>query len=318
MANFYFSSDLITSIKERAFIPQNQNTFTESTLLRFATEEMMIGIVPKIVSLHEDYFLYTDNIPIQSNVSRYRIPYRALGNKLNDLAYLDNNNRVREMTRLSKADLPDYQGNYITNQIAAFYLEGNDAVLTPSVGSSPGGSLLFAYYMRPSKLVNEDRAGKIIDINTTTGEITFEELPSNFSLSTKLDMIMGQSPHKIITYDILPTVVNTSAKSVTFDLEDIPSELSVGDYILEAEETIIPQIPSDLHVMLAQRVACRCLEAMGDAQGLATAKASLAEMEVSMLPMIENRVESAPLKVINRHGHLRQNLYGRVRGSWRG
>jgi len=87
----------------------------------------------------------------------------------------------------------------------------------------------------------------------------------------------------------------------------MPDELSVGDYVAEAEQCIIPNIPTDLHSMLAQRIACRCLEALGDMQGLQMANQKLAEMELKTGSIIDNRVEGAPLKVVNRHGFLRQS-----------
>jgi hypothetical protein len=87
----------------------------------------------------------------------------------------------------------------------------------------------------------------------------------------------------------------------------IPDELSIGDYVAEAGQCIIPSIPTELHSMLAQRVACRCLEALGDMQGLQMANQKLSEMELKTGSLIDNRVEGAPLKVVNRHGFLRQS-----------
>jgi len=87
----------------------------------------------------------------------------------------------------------------------------------------------------------------------------------------------------------------------------LPDEMIVGDYVAQANQTIIPNIPTELHSMLAQRVACRCLEALGDMQGLQMANQKLAEMELKTGSLIDNRVEGAPLKVVNRHGFLRQS-----------
>jgi hypothetical protein len=87
----------------------------------------------------------------------------------------------------------------------------------------------------------------------------------------------------------------------------IPDELVIGDYIAQARQCIIPNIPTELHSMLAQRVACRCLEALGDMQGLQIANQKLAEMELKTGSLLGNRVEGAPLKVVNRHGFLRQS-----------
>lgn len=86
----------------------------------------------------------------------------------------------------------------------------------------------------------------------------------------------------------------------------IPRGMLAGDIIGLAETTIIPQIPSELHPMLAQGAAMRCLEALGDTQGLQNAAAKLADMEQKTATLIENRVESSPLKVVPRHSLLRR------------
>lgn len=94
----------------------------------------------------------------------------------------------------------------------------------------------------------------------------------------------------------------------------IPTKLNINDVIALPEETSIPQIPIELHSMLAQRVAMRCLESMGDTAGLQAAAAKLADMEIKTGNLLNDRVESAPLKVVPRHSLMRKNSrksYGR-------
>ena len=86
----------------------------------------------------------------------------------------------------------------------------------------------------------------------------------------------------------------------------IPKKLNVDDVIALPEETSIPQIPIELHPMLAQRVVMRCLEALGDTPGLQAAAAKLADMEAKTASLIDNRVESAPLKVVPRHTPIKR------------
>jgi len=58
MGIFYTSETLIDSVKRRIAIPTNQNTYTDADILAFADEELALGIVPTIMSLHEDHLLY--------------------------------------------------------------------------------------------------------------------------------------------------------------------------------------------------------------------------------------------------------------------
>ena len=97
------------------------------------------------------------------------------------------------------------------------------------------------------------------------------------------------------------------ANSITFTTEELPDNLQVNDYVALAEETHIPQLPSELIPILSQRVAIKCLESMGDTEGMGNASRELARLEENAYTLIDNRVEGAPRKVVNRTGHLRNN-----------
>ncbi|NBX74721.1 MAG: hypothetical protein EBQ89_10570 [Alphaproteobacteria bacterium] len=86
--------------------------------------------------------------------------------------------------------------------------------------------------------------------------------------------------------------------------------LKVGDYICLANESIIPQIPPDLHTVLAERTAARILAAIGDQAGLAVANQKIAEMELRQGNVLDQRVEGAPEKITARHSLLRYGKMG--------
>lgn len=309
----YLTTDtLIASVKRRASIPANQQTFQEEDFLAFANEELDIGIVPHVLSFHEEYFVYTELVPLESNVSRYQIPARAVGNRLRELAYQDQSGNVFEMSRVTVEDYPSYQNNVVQSSFTLFYVEGTDIVLVPETGGSPVGYLRFSYYLRPNELVPQNQVAMITNISRQTGEISVNSIPEDMDVADVLDLVQTGSPHKTLALDITATAFNTSTNTITFDPTDIPASLVVGDHIALAQQTIVPQVPSDLHSMLAQRIAARCLESLGDNQGLEAANAKLGEMEQKTGSLIDNRVEGAPLKIVNKHSILKRNkLYWR-------
>ena len=133
-------------------------------------------------------------------------------------------------------------------------------------------------------------------------------------------MMSSKTPFSILdieparpAMDLNATAINTLAKTVTFDPNDIPNTLEIGDYLMQKEESIVPQIPSETHVILAQRVACRCLEAMGDIQNLQAATLKLQELENKAGNIIDNRVEDAPQKIVNRNSILRITAVNKFR-----
>ncbi len=387
-------------------LPVTNVTYREKDFLAFANEEMDMAMVPYVMSFHEDYFVFSEDIPLVPGETSYPIPYRSVGNKLRDIQYHDASNNVYEMSRIGVGDKPYFQyGTGVSPfPLRTFSIEGSNIVLAKdsvpappglslvgtaagstiakpfhgistgqaarltagtlpnvsngqlvyiravdsstlafatsetganssnpadwividgavnatlelvfTVGYASGENLLAYYYIRPSKLVSESRVMIVTNINRTAGTVEVNNIPVNldntslFAAGTVIDFIQVKSPHKCLSIDKSIVGVNLLTKVLTFDPDDIPKNLAVGDHVALAEECIIPQIPTDLHSMLAQRIACRCLEAMGDREGLAAANAKLAEMELKGGTLVDSRVEDAPFKVTNRHGFLRRN-----------
>ena len=311
MAIVLTTNKLIESVKRRASIPENQSTFDEEDFLAFANEELGLSLIPAIMRLHEDYFLYRETQVLEDNEDTYPIPERAIGNKLRELQYIDQNNNHFEMTRISVGDIPDYQGLFTQNHAYTYFVENNNIKLLPQTQGNTSGSLLFFYYIRPNELVSESRVGIITNINRTTGEITLDKAPVNFSLNIKYDMYKSESPHSHLNIDLTATAYNSTTQTITFATTDIPDELVVGDHISQKCESIIPQIPADLHVLLAQYIAERILESQGDTEGLRNAIAKTAKMEERAGTIIDNRIDDAPIKLVNRNGLLRFGLHSK-------
>lgn len=435
MGIYYNSETLVDSVKRRINIPTNQNTFTDADILAFADEELGLSLVPAIMSLHEDHLLYEDIVPLTPNTREYQIPYRAVGNKLYDLQFKDMNGNFLPMSQTTWSDEPNYNGAYTTNLIYAYYVRNNRIGLLPTFNGISNGSLRFMYYIRPSALVPSVQVAVISNIDLASGNITFVNLPTTFSTSTKVDFYKFQSPHTILGIDVYPIGVSTATNTMQFATGssqtilgldepanftnggyflinngnntnkyfvwfdqtgvtpapsnpdtagraglhvslvglttiaqvavaiaavlpsgdfastpgpstltidyitggqeggvsmgfvppggafgysntqipgDIPLYLSVGDHVALAEQCCIPQIPSDLHVLLAQKTAERVLESQGDAQGLALAQQKSKEMEFRAGTIIDNRVDESPPKLVNRHGILRSGLIQRL------
>ena len=168
--------------------------------------------------------------------------------------------------------------------------------------------LRFFYNMRPNSLVLNSRISVIKEINRLSGVITVESIPEEFTSDIKFDFIKLNSPHRILNYDVTSTLVDNANSQLTFDPSDIPSELNVGDHICIQNETNLVNAPSELHVMLAQMVAARVLESVGDNENLAAANDKLLKMERSTEYLIDNRVEGSPIKAsARRNGFLGRN-----------
>jgi hypothetical protein len=289
-------------------IPSDDKTFTNEDILEIINEEIAVFGIQHLMSTHEEYLLTYEDKTIVSGQAAYAIPERAIGNKLRDVQYIDSSNNVFELSRISVDDLSDYNDSSALERPQIFYIQDNKIVLVD--GLPQDGSLRMYFYLRPNDLVEDKYAATITDINRTTGVITVSNFQSDFSTLPELDFVQVKSPNKILDYDITPTAVDSNTSSITFSLTDIPADLIVGDYLMLQHEAIVPQLPVELHPIISQRAAVHCLEAMGDAQGLQVAQARLQMMEKATLDLIDNRVEAAQQKIVNRHGTLRQATLG--------
>jgi hypothetical protein len=153
--------------------------------------------------------------------------------------------------------------------------------------------------------------------NTT---FTLSNYPSAFTCTSKFDIIDGKSPNKIKAFDVCITSVCSTAKTLVFTNASLKETdprsttattvtYSVGDTIAVAEQTKFPQLPADLRPLLAQKSAVKMLEGLTDTEALKNAATELDKMEKRLGITIDNRIESAPQKVVNRNGLLQGALF---------
>jgi hypothetical protein len=328
MAKVLSTCDLIETALRRAMIPSDQATFTDCDIIDMMNEELGIHMMPLVMRAHEEYYVVDEDVQMENKRSVYKIPYRSIGNKLRDIQFVDAGGSMYEMTRTSIEHRPDYQGNYSANQPRGYYVQSDNVVLLQNTAST--GALRMSYYLRPNNLVKSDCEGKIAQIDTCacTGTTTFtlEEFPSKFNTGIEYDFIQYRSPNKVLGFDFSPVSICTTAKTITFNTDDLvvidPFDngtlaitFTVGDYVMKAEETPVPQLPTELHPILAQRTAVKMLEALGDMEGMKAAQNELERMEYNAMTLIDNRVEGSPQKVNNRHGFLKQTVFSNVNKS---
>ncbi len=179
----------------------------------------------------------------------------------------------------------------------------------------------------------QETTNTIFDFTMDTTSIEFNQLPANWtnidtniteSLYTAdclVDFLQTGSGHRTYSYDV--TLLSLDGNIGTFTTRELQFQtfnvnasasyiyypINVGDYMCLQNECIIPQIPSELHSALAERVAARIQRAIGDREGYAVSKAEIAEMDRKQNTMIMQRVEGSVNKVFNRSSLLRMGRF---------
>jgi hypothetical protein len=148
-------------------------------------------------------------------------------------------------------------------------------------------------------------------------QANLSSIPAALSSALKFDIVQSISPNKIIHYDLVANVINQTLSTISFAASKVPNIVQ-GSYITAAEESVVANIPTELHPLLAQRVAVACLEAMGDEQNKQSAERKLKQMEDNAMTFLDNRVEGAQIKIKSKNSALVSTLnqYAKRNRRW--
>lgn len=281
-----------------------------------ADEELQIGIVPLVMRTREEYFVSYMDTTITGTELGFDLPTRAIGGVLREVTIIQNPGSQDTPNERKIAQLPADDASYNNNfnnflGIQAFYLRNNQVILSPNASAFGGGILLRQYYfLRPNKLVQVNQTAQITAVNGNVA--TVSSIPLNFAnyasgiFTFTSDVIKSSPGFSLLDMDDTLTC-NTTNLTITF-----PNPLSsygnnginVGDYICNSGESPIPQIPVELHTLLAQRTAVKILESLGDEKNLPAAQRKLTEMENNITGLISQRVQGNVKKIVNNYSVL--------------
>jgi hypothetical protein len=252
-------------------------------------------IVPLIMSSMEEYFVTKLDTVIAVDQTDFLVPPRAIGGKLKDLKILESDGSEIDLVRLNLTDISNTDIGDIS-RLSGFYMRGNFVVLHPK-NTHDGKSLRQYYFRRPNRLVPTDNAGKIVSINTGTNEVQLDNVPTTWDTSDTFDVIQGEPPFEARGEDQAITLVAGSV--LTFS--SLPATMAVGDYVAEAGESPIPQIPYEAFPLLTQRGAIKVLEALSP-KAVQAAQQEYGNIHKTFLTLCQPRVDNAPKKLVSRHG----------------
>lgn len=283
----FLADDLIASVRRRASVPAAQNAFTAADILALADEETRNTIVPLIMSVREDYYLYDYDYTTSAGTLTYRFPARAVGSKLREVAKITGSGVTQVTSRL-----PRVAHENIATAYDGFYVKGNTLTLTQDPAST---TLRLTYCIRPNALVLQAEAGLILTVNSSTKVVTLNNAPATFTNGVTYDFVRGRPGFEHLAIDASASI---SGGTMTFSAA-LPADLQAGDYVCLSEETPIPQMPVELHSVLAERVALRIMEGQGNSEALDNVRASYEEMKQNALTLITPRVDASPTKLAN-------------------
>ena len=212
-------------------------------------------------------------------------------------------------------------GSYVLEADSDFAIGGNASVTGTNIVSaiaaladidlsatSSSGVVIVTYQDRDLTFSTSNSTAFAISASTTIN--SSQALPSDMVDGMYVDFLQTEGGHNTYSMDVRLTSGSVAADSITILDTSIPEDFVVGDYVCLAGESIIPQVPTDLHVLLAERTCARILSAQGDQAGLQNSNTKIQDYEQRQASVIDSRVDGSPTKVFNRHSLLR---YGKSR-----
>jgi hypothetical protein len=292
------ADDLIASAKRRGAIPTAQVTWQTQDFLSMADEEILGYLVPLINRMREEYYLQQDDFPIPGTTSPegvfFRIPDRALAGTTRDIMVLDTNGIFMDLPRLTVDDL--------TMSSWGYYVQGGlIGYINRSNFNSPV-TLRMTYFLRPSRLALAASVAKVLSFNPATQTVVLDAAPAGYAGNLSWDIIRAGPNYEMLTWDEPGALAGTT---ITFS-GTLPTELAVGDWVAIPGISPVPQLPVEMHPLLAQRLAVKFLEAQGESEQLQAAAAVAARMEKDVETLLSPRMAGEPRKVMPRDGVWRR------------
>jgi hypothetical protein len=313
----YDTEQLILQIKEDCAVPTSQLTYEDTDFCRLATNRMQNIVVPLVMSTREEYFVdYEDFLAPSTGI--LTIPKKAVGEKLRSVCFVSQPNPL-VLINLPRLDLDQVAGvtcgRFMT--YIGYYVQDDKIMLYPNTGVQANNTIRLYYYRRTLNLAAPQEYGQVISVDANTNSMVLDYIPSTWVAGTKLNSV-SSTPSFGVTNELI-TIVSVSNPTL---FVDSVAGIVVGDYISFEGYSAVPQIPLECHAYLAQLTAAKCLQGLGNREGMEAAMKDAEEMKQAMLVMISNRVDGSAKKVIDPNGGLRLfsgiGLWGmnRGRGRW--
>lgn len=183
------------------------------------------------------------------------------------------------------------------NNIVAAISALND----PEFSSSATSNLVTIFYTDRNDTITSNSSGMVVQSTIT---VNTTDVPSDIIDGSYVDILQTEGGHSTLAIDVRLGQNAASPTSLTFTEAQLPTNFVLGDYICARYECIIPQIPTDLHMLLGERTAVRILHSLGDNDAAKLGSEKIDRLEAKQSTIIDNRSEGSPLKIVNRRGLL--------------
>lgn len=240
------ATELVTAIRNSAFLPATDPVFTDAQLRLEATAALHTIVEQAVVNARSGYWLKTYAVTTTAGKTRYRVPHRSVAGTAEAI-------RLGDGTFAGDSKPPPYRwlGDHI------------EFATAPDAGQT----LTFEYYLRPARIVTAQTAGLITGVNpsataptisvpVTPNRMLGTGAPTAIVSGNLLDIVKPNGWHEACLVNVAGTL---SPFTITFPAGTDLSDVEIGDYVRAADETDWPCLPDDFHRTLVDITAAQVL-----------------------------------------------------------
>lgn len=296
----YSVDQLLTSVKSRAMTASNQNLFEDTDIVRFASESLQEVIIPLIESVKGEYFVTVQDQTFVQGTTAYTMPQRATGTKLRDVCLVDAQGNEVNLPYINPEDL---KSSWYATALFGFYPQGDQIILVLGNLNGTGNYsyVRMKYFRRPNVLCTTGsggNAGQVVSFDTVAKTITLDFAPTTWGATTEFDIINSLPPFQSRVDSA--TITGAPAGFVLTFTNALPSGLSVGDWVSEANFSPIPQVPVECHRFLETLTAARMLQYSGD-PSFQVFQAQAEQQKKDLMFVLNPRIGGSPRKIMIRN-----------------
>jgi hypothetical protein len=287
--------------------------FTDSELIAVANRVMERRFVPLIRKVRADYYVTWEDQDIVADQQDYRIPVRSTTNSVRNVVWVDDTGRERVLDPVALTDRHMYA---TTRGYPTAYAVQDDYLVLLPAPSAATGTLRVYFERRPSTLILIDPGEpevtppstvRITDFALndppTTGLVTFDGDASSFE-DVPVDVVRHKPPFSLAIRDGEYT---TPFLLQVLSLNSWDRAPEAGDFLCLSGETPIPQIPPEMHPLLALATAAEAIRPL-DAQAAGLLMVDYQDGMNEAVKLLQPRQQGRQQKLKNTSSMLRRGM----------
>lgn len=289
----YTTVGLIANCKRRASLPAGSG-FTDNDFLQVLSEQLRNYIPAFLKGIREEFIIAQASATVTS--ATVPLPARACGAALRTVSWTMPDGSLRDLPRVEPERRHEYGVD--GSEPRGYMFQGNNVILLPAVTS---GTLVVSYQQRPGQLVLPTSCGTVATLEDAY-TLGFSSLPADFTDARVYDIVEPVANFKLFGMDLAVNNVTHNSDPTPSYVEftdTVPSGVYEGCYVCLAGETPIPQIPYEVHDLLAQAAAYNIAASTGSTRTGAI-KEALKDLREQVTTLLSPRSDGSARVAVSR------------------